>query len=210
MREYGRSLTKNGNRESVLELKKLHPHWALDRIAKFLNLSENFVRETLAGDEVRREVLRSTPLSDSHLSEIRSAPRELWSDLVRVAEQRRWSRNEVGDVVREIKNEAIPAERKQALLDGKAEPLTEKDGEPAVRRETLERVAAEAISKSSGVALYRVLWRLGVLKLSDPKDLLDCLDKNKVQKLVDKLPECIEFFEQLLNIGRERLELCEM
>jgi len=65
-------------------------------------------------------------------------------------------------------------------------------------------------SKSLGVVLYRALYQVSVLKLSDPREVVDSLDKREVQRLANKLPEDIEYMKELLNILRERPELCEV
>lgn len=130
---HGRSLTRTEYRSAVRRLRQIHPKWTDAHVAKVINRGEAFVRFIREADEVRREVVIPTSASDSHLAEIKSADRSLWPDLVKATEERGWSHNEIRDVVRELKDESSPPERKQALLSGKAEPLTEKGGEPAVR-----------------------------------------------------------------------------
>jgi len=204
---FPKALTREEYKEAVRRIQRLHSDWGSRAIARLIGRGEGFVRNIIEADEVRRGVVRTTPLSDSHLSEVHQADRSLWSDLVKAGEERKWSRDELRDVIREVKDEAIPLERKEALLAGKAEPLTEKGGEPAVRRETLERIAAEAKAESVGMMLYGALHHLANLRRFTPKEVVDRMEEHELQRLVVELPEYIEFQQSMLAIAKQRLEI---
>ena len=204
---HGRALTREEYREAVRRLKRLHPEWGYSSISKVINRSESFVSVVLRADEVRKGVMIMTPVEDTKLDIIRSAEPAHWEPLVERAKV--WSTNELRDAIREIKDEAIPVERKRALLEGRAEPLTEKGGEPAVRRETLERVATEAKAEDVGMMLYGTLHHLANLKRFTAKEVVDRLEEHELQRLVIELPEYIEFQQSMLAIAKERLEIWE-
>ncbi len=133
-------------------------------------------------NEVRRGVVRHTPLSDAHLVEIARTDKELWEPLVKATETKGWTRDETREVIRNIKDESLPLEHKQALLEGKAEPIVSKGGEPALLRDTVERRMAEAISEDTVVALTGAWTALSKLEQFNPKDVVDSLDNFYLSK----------------------------
>ena len=204
---HGHELTRTEYQSAVRRLRQLHPDWRDPQVAKAINRGESFVRLIRQATEVRQEVVAPTKLSDSHLSNIRAADKTVWPTLVQAAEKRKWSTEEVRDVVREVGDPNANPERKKALLSGEAEPLTTKLGEPGIRRETLERIAAEAKEDAVGVMLYSALHHLANLKRSAPREVVDRLDGHQLERLVQELPEYIEFQQELVAIGRQRLEM---
>lgn len=206
---HGRALSPEEYREAVRRLRRLHPNWVYGQIAKILNRSESYVQGVIDADEVRRGVLRSTPLSDSHLQEISRAPRETWEPLVKAAETKPWTRDETREVVRTIKDESVPLERKKELLEGKAEPVVSKGGEPAYLRETVERRMAEAMAGDKVVALTGAWTSLSKLEQINPKDVVDSLDNFHLERVVKDTPRDIDYLTQLVKLARERLELWE-
>lgn len=204
---HGKALSSEEYREAVRRLRRLHPNWGYGQIAKMLNRSESFVRGVIDVDEVRRGVLRSTPLPDSHLQEIARAPRETWEPLVKAAETKGWTRDETREVVRTVKDESVPSERKEELLEGKAEPIVSKAGEPAYLRETVGRRMAEAVAKDKIVALTGAWAALSNLEQLNPKDVIDSLDTFHLERVVKDTPRDINYLTQLVNLARQRLEL---
>lgn len=206
---HGKRLNPEERREAIRRLRLLRPEWGYGRISKLMGCSETRVRGVLAADEVKKGVLRSTPLSDAHLEEIAKTDKELWEPLVKAAETKRWTRDETREVVRSIKDESVPLESKRDLLEGKAEPIVSKDGEPAYLRETVERRMAEALAKDEVVALTGAWTALSNLEEFNPKDMVDSLDNFHLQRVVKDTPRDIDYLTQLVNFARQRLELWE-
>lgn len=206
---HGRRLNLEERREAIRRLKLLHPDWGYGRIASLIGCSEDIIRGVLVAGEVRRGVVRHTPLSDAHLVEIAKADRELWEPLVKVAETKPWTRDETREVVRTIKDESVPLERKKELLEGRAEPIVEKGGEPAMLRDTVERRMAEAVARDKVVALTGAWTTLSTLEQFSPKDVVDSLDNFHLERVVKDTPRDIDYLTQLVKFARERLELWE-
>jgi ParB-like chromosome segregation protein Spo0J len=206
---HGKALSSKEYREAVRRLRRLHPDWGYGRIAGILNRGKDFVRGVVEADDVRRGVVRTTPLSDSHLREIARAPRETWEPLVKAAETKGWTRDETREVVRTVTDESVPSERKEELLKGKAEPIVSKGEEPAFLRETVERRIAEGIARDKVVALTGAWSSLSKLEQFNPKEVVNSLDNFHLERVVKDIPRDIDYLTQLVKFARQRLELWE-
>jgi hypothetical protein len=132
---HGKALTENEYKKAVLALKNARPDWGYIRLAKAVQRSQAFVRHLLNAEQVRQCVnakrkaesclpnnllpdqsstslsRRHGDVSDAHLAEIYAAPPEVWPNLVDSAQKKGWKREEVRQIVREIKDEGTTPER---------------------------------------------------------------------------------------------------
>jgi ParB-like chromosome segregation protein Spo0J len=204
---HGKRLTSDERREGIRRLRLLHPDWGYGRVAELMACSEVTVGDFLRADEVRKGVGRPTPLSDSHLEEIGTLDRGLWPDIVRATEKRGWTRDEVRQAAKELKDETTPIERKKELLEGKTEPITRIQGEPAIMPDTIRRFVAEEKEKSYTTNFENALFQLANLRRFTAKEIVDGLDVERLQKLVKELPAYIKFEEEMLALAKQRLEI---
>ena len=206
---HGKRLTPEEKKEAIRRLCQLHPDWSRDKIATMLGCSSWNVDAVLNADKVKRGVVgaSASPLTDSHFQEIASAPRELWEPLVKAAETKGWTRDATREAIRNIKDESLPLEHKQALLEGDAEPITRVQGEPAVLPDTIRRYIADEKERSFATNLETALLQLANLRRFTVKEIIDGLDTERLQKLVRELPAYIEFQQDMLKLAKQRLEI---
>lgn len=206
---HGKPLTAEERKVAIRRLYQLHPDWGRDRVASVLGCSSWAIDTVLNVDKVKRSVIgaSASPLTDSHLQEIASAPEELWEPLVKTAETKGWTRDETREVVRNIKDESLPSEHKKALLEGKTEPVTRIEGEPAVLRDTIHRYIEEEKEKSYVTNLENALFQLANLRRFTAKEIVDGLETERLEKLARELPDYIKFEEEILALAKQKLEI---
>lgn len=204
---HGKPLTTNERREAIRRLKLLHPDWGAGRIASLLGCGEHPVLTVSRADDVKRGVPMGTSLSERHLEEISFAPREHWNDLMKAAEKRGWGTSETAKAVQNIKDDSLPLEHKRAILEGRTEPITKIEGEPAILPDTIRRYVAEEKEKSSVTNLENALLQLADLRRFSAKEIVDGLEVERLQKLVKELPAYIEFQEEIVTLAKEKLEI---
>ncbi len=205
--KHGEPLRIEERREAIRRLRLLRPDWAYGQIAKLMGCSEATVGDVLKADEVRKGVGRPTPLSDSHLQEIGTLDRGLWPDVIKTTEKRGWTRDEVRQVAKELKDETTPIERKKELLEGKTEPITKIEGEPAIMPDTIRRFVVEEKEKSFISNLENALFQFANLRRFTAKEIVDGLETERLEKLVRELPDYIKFEEEILNLAKQKLEI---
>jgi len=206
---HGKPLTRDEYKDAVRRIKQLHSSWSNSQIAQEIKRSDHFVATVLKSDEIRKHILRDTSLEDRKLTEIHSLDKSVWEPLVRKAEEKKWTVNEISAIVQEVKSEQTPFERKKALMEGTVEPVVSKDGEPAILRETVERRIAEGIAGDKVVALTGAWSSLSKLEQFNPREVVDSLDNFHLERVVKDTPRDIDYLTQLVKFARQRLELWE-
>lgn len=206
---HGKQLTREEGKDAIRRLHQLHPDWGRDEIAERISCSPWAVEDVFKTDEVKRTVIGAgaSPLTDSHLREIANAPRELWEPLVKTVQTKGWTRDETREAVRNIKDESLPLGHRQALLEGKTEPIANKRGEPAVLPDTIRRFIAEEKQKSFVTPLETALLQLSNLRQFTVREIVDGLETERLEKLVKELPAYIEFQQEILTLAKQRLEI---
>lgn len=200
-------------REKGLEFQKKHEEkirqQALQEAlqdAEFLKIAIGKAETILPADEVRKANAHPTALSDKHLAEMFKAPRQTWADLIRASEKRAWTPVELAAVVDTINDNKTPDRYKAQLLQGEADPIVTKGGEPAILEDTLKRRMTEALEQDKVVSLTRVWDALSKLELFDCKEVVDALDNFYLERVAKDTQRDIEYLNRLLSLACERLE----
>jgi ParB-like chromosome segregation protein Spo0J len=200
-------LTPDERDDGIRRLRQLHPDWSQRQIADAMSVSQSTVRRVFQIDEVKTTTFRSESMdspSDSHYREIARAPREHWQPLVRAAQKRDWTVKETADAARALRDEAVPAEHKQELIQGEADPLIRRgDGSFAVSPDTVSRHIAQARANDAILAFQRALEHLGKARLFKAEAIFGAANAEMLDYWEKELPGDIAFLNEVLSGTRE-------
>jgi ParB-like chromosome segregation protein Spo0J len=194
--------------EGVRRLRQLHPDWATRQLADVMSVSQVTVSRVFQIDEVKRATIGTArdsreSLTNSHYREIAPAPREAWQPLVKAAADRGWTRDVTAQAVRNLKDDRVPDERKQAILDGEADPVVvTPDGQFAVHVDVVGRQLREMQANDAVLALERALEQLAKLRLYRPEAIIDTAGGPRIDRLIEELPGYVSFLEELLTVAK--------
>jgi len=204
-------LTPDERDDGIRRLKQLHPDWPLRKLADAMSVSHETVSRVFKRDEVRRQVLTSasvTRVTDSHLDEVASAPREAWEPLVKAAEERGWSRDTTRLAVRNLRDDRIPSTHKEDLLRGEADPVVVTgSGDFAVPSEVIGRRIADMEANDAILAFQRALEYLAKARLFRVEAIVDPADRNLLDTWARELPGDIEFLTDVVESVGTRAKL---
>lgn len=206
---HGKPLTQEEKVEAVKRLNQLSPDMTNKEIGLLVGYSVNHVSGILRATKVRSSLRRPTFLSNTHLREIAKVDKEIWPDLVTVAEDRGWTGDETAIASQEIRDEKTPAERKRELLAGATDPVIQKEGKPAFLEDTIQRRVTEGLSQDKPLALTGAWNALSKLEQFKAKDVIDSLDSFHLERVVKDTPRDIDYLKELVKFAREKLELSE-
>jgi hypothetical protein len=193
----GLSYTVKGYRRAVLEVKRMHPDWGYDLIAKAVGRGPEFVRNTLCAQEVRDGVFRNTTLPTSHLREIHRADKGDWDALVQLAEDGRWTRDEINTFVKQLQD-ASTFERRTDLLRRALESaqVSIEDTQPA------KPTTPAKEQPDTYVILMEALSNVSSFEAEDVATLVPVLNADNRGALVAALEECRFSIDDLIMAAR--------
>ncbi len=200
-------LTTEERRVGVRRLHRLHPDWSPQRLGELMACSERVVNTTLQAIEVRREAPTAHRLPERAAQEIARAPKEYWEPLAKVAVEKDWTTDEVALAARNLSDPSLPAEHRRALINGDSEPITRVGGEPAFLRETVNRHMAKEAERDYLSFMESALYQLAQLRRFQAREVVDGLEVQRLASLVRGLPGDLEYLDEILRLGRERLEM---
>jgi ParB-like chromosome segregation protein Spo0J len=202
-------LTPEERDEGIRRLRQLHPDWSSRQIADAMSVSQSTIKRVFQVDEVKRETLvgRLTEsrdsLTDTHFAEIAPAPRESWTPLANAAADRGWTRDVTRLAVKNLTDDRIPQERKEAILSGEADPVVvTPDGQFAVPADVIGRQLREMQANDAVLALERALEQLAKLRLYRPEAIIDTAGGPRIDRLIAELPGYVSFLEELLTVAK--------
>ena len=207
----GLKLTPKERRAGIRRLHRNHPDWNKAKLAQMMGCSERVVQSVLTARKVRQEVGDiATELRETQVEEIAKAPREHWEDLSRVSVDKGWTNDEVKLASKNLRDPHIPVEHKEALLSGKTEPITRRDdGTPAVLDQTIRRHMAQETKNDFQSILERALHQIALLRRFEASRVVDGLETERLASLVREMPADIRYLEEIVQLGREKLEIWE-
>lgn len=200
-------LTSAERAVGIRRVHRIHPDWSRERIGDLMGCSRKTVDDIISSLQVKREVPTAVGLSDSTAAEIARAPREHWEPLTRATVQKDWTGEEVAQAVRNIKDPSIPIEHKQALLEGTTEPVARINGEPALLPQTVRRHLVQEAGRDYLSFIESMLYNLAQLRRFSAEEVITGLEMQRLAAFVRGLPGDIEYLNELLRLGRQRLEL---
>ena len=154
----------------------------------------------LRADQVRKSVPDAASLPDEHLSAIASAPSANREQLVEVVKEKGWTAKETSAAVQNIKDRSLPLTFKTQLLQGKAEPITAKEKEPAILRETIARKVAEAKESDKEIALWRMLEEFSRVRIRwAAENIVAGLNRKKLEHLDREIPQIVRYLQDVLH-----------
>ena len=196
----GVPLTMEERDDGIHQLKQLHPDWTPARIAEAMSVSPDTVRRVFRIDDVRRKYIAARDLPPSHIEEVAKANANDQEPLVHAARDRHWSRDVTRLAVQNLKDARIPSDRKQAILNGKADPVVvTTDGQLAVPADVVGKRLRDLKENDIQLQLERGLEQLAKLRLSTPKAIAGSIEQRRMQRLVEELPGYIDFLNDLLS-----------
>jgi len=170
---HGVPLTREERHAAVSRLNLLRDRyqrgqWTMERIAREVGYSQPNVLRIIAADEVWEAVCAAPgnqfiraykyAVPEGLLYEISKAPREQWPALARAAQDHGWSRDEMRQVMANLKQEQVSGTFKGTLLAGDAEPvLLDERGVPHALPETERRYRGEKRDELAGILASAVL-----------------------------------------------------
>lgn len=210
----GRELTPEERDEGIRRLKHLHGDWSQEKIAEAMSVSEATVQHVFAADKVKRAVLLSgspdmSGLTDRQLAEIASAPREAWEPLVKAADKRGWSTENVRLAVQNIKSHDVPREHKTKILTGKGDPVTrDEEGEWAVPGDLVGRRLRDQASNDAILTLAKAHEQLARLRLFKTSSIVKNASSEWLDRIINEMPRDVEYLQELItDAKRERRKL---
>lgn len=208
----GLKLTPEERRAGIRRLHRNHPDWNKAKLAQMMGCSERVVQSVLTARKVRQEVGDiATELRDTQVEEIAKVPREHWEDLSRVSVDKGWTNDEVKLASKNLRDPDIPAEHKEALLSGKTEPITRRDdGTPAVLDQTIRRHMAQETKNDFQSILEGALHQIALLRRFEASRVVDGLETERLASLVREMPADIRYLEEIVLLGRQKLEIWEV
>ncbi len=186
---HGTPLTPWERENAVLRLHKLRPDWSKRELARKLAVSEGTVRNLLKDQKIRDELKQSGVSEADNLkvsvrAQIYAAPPELRPDLAAAAHSKRWTAEQVRDVMQVMTDPQLPEVDKRLALAGVVpKPRTPEQEKEEERRhqERMDRLldpygtraqpldpGVTRLRSRAGVAMWRVL---DDLLSHDPREL---------------------------------------
>ena len=196
----GYPLTLEERNDGIQRLKQLHPDWTPPQIAEAMSVSSDTVRKIFRIDDVKRRVLPARNLPLSHIEEVAKADPIDQEPLVHAADKRKWSRDVTRLAVQNLKDARIPSDRKQAILNGKADPVVvTTDGQLAVPADVVGKRLRDLKENDIQLQLDRGLEQFAKLRMSNPKAITGAIEQRRMQRLIEELPGYIDFLNDLLS-----------
>lgn len=202
----GDPLSTEERNDGIRRLKQIHPDWSLRQIADAISVSQVTVKRVFEVDEVRRSVFTpaSTAVTDTHVREIATAPKEQWKPLIEAAAERQWSSDATALAVRNLRDDRIPDDRKEAILAGEADPVVvTPEGQFAVPSEIIGRQIREMAANDAVLVLERALEHLAKLRLFRPEAIVSTIGRTRLDRLIEEMPGDIAFMEEVLEAARK-------
>lgn len=194
-------LTPEERDAGIRRIRQLHPDWTLRTVAEAMSVTHLTVKRVEDADAVKREVVAPvTRVTDSHYAEVAGAPQKDWEPLVKAADQRGWTRDETRLAVRNLKDERVPEEHKEAIRSGSADPVTVgQDGEMGIPMDRVGRTLREAERSDAHLALQRVLGALANLRVVfDAEQMVATMSPERRRQLADEVRRVyIPFLEDI-------------
>ena len=205
-------LTPEERRVGIRRLHRLHPNWNKTKLAQMMGCGERVVQSVLTARKVRQEVGDiAHELRETQVEEIAKVPREHWEDLSRVSVDKGWTNDEVKLASKNLRDPDIPIEHKEALLSGKTEPITRRDdGTPAVLDQTIRRHMAQETKNDFQSILEGALHQIALLRRFEASRVVDGLETERLASLVREMPADIRYLNEIVQLGREKLEIWEV
>lgn len=121
----GEKLSIEERDAGIRRLRQLHPQHGEREIARMMGVHESCVHRLVVVDRVRQEVLWKPVqrIADAIVYEVGLAERHHWSNLLKAADKRNWTRDDLRRVREIILDEDAPEEYRRSLLAGEADPV---------------------------------------------------------------------------------------
>jgi hypothetical protein len=156
-------------------------------------------------------VITGNKLTSTHYREIARAPEQAWEPLAKAADKRGWSRDATALAVRNLKDDRIPEDRKEKILAGKADPVVvTPEGQFAVPADVIGRQAREMAANDAVLALERALEGLAKLRLFSPSAIVRTAGGDRIDRLVEEMPEDIAFMQEILAAAKKERSKLEV
>lgn len=203
----GLRLTAEERRVGIRRLLAMHSDWPDVEISRRMGCSDDVVRTVRRNVQVYREAPTASQLTESHVREISRAPTPQWEPISRVATEKDWSVEETREAVRNLTDPTVPADHKQALLQGATEPVAFRDGEPTILRQTIQRHLATESAQDYRTFLEGALHQLAQLRRFPAQEIVDGVSADRLRSLIRELPGNVDFLNTIVRIGKSRLEI---
>lgn len=194
--------------DGIRRLKQLHPDWSQQQLADAMSVSKRTVRRVFETDKVKRKVIVTGSLSESHYAEVAGAKEEHWEPLLEAASERDWDRDTTRLARQNLEDKGVPQKHKRELLAGKADPVVPTpEGEFAVPRGVVTRRVRDMESNDAMLAFQRALEALAKARMFRAKSVLEPADRDTLKHWTKELPDDIAFLEEVLDGagGRQKL-----
>jgi hypothetical protein len=164
----GEKLSIEERDAGIRRLRQLHPRHAEREIARMMGVHESCVHRLVVVDRVRQEVLWKPAgrISDTLVYEVGLAERHHWANLLKAADRRNWTRDDLRRVRDIIGDDDAPEEYRHKLLAGDADPVPAGAPYPVVtvirmddEDEDVEGGEPEVDGEIAAAAPQRAGWR---------------------------------------------------
>lgn len=119
------NLTDEERDDGIRRLRQLHPNRSEREIGRMMGVSDNVVHRLFVVDRVRQHVLwkPAARIAPSVVYEVGVADQVHWEPLLKAADARKWTRDDVRRVRDLLDDDEVPSDYKRDLVAGKADPL---------------------------------------------------------------------------------------
>jgi len=162
----GEKLSIEERDAGIRRLRQLHPRHAEREIARMMGVHESCVHRLVVVDRVRQEVLWKPAgrISDTLVYEVGLTERHHWANLLKAADRRNWTRDDLRRVRDIIGDDNAPEEYRHKLLAGDTDPVPAGVPYPAVtviRMDDDEEAdnLEQGVVETEGQASQRPGWR---------------------------------------------------
>jgi hypothetical protein len=174
---HGRPLARGDKEIAVRRL--LGRGRSTPQIARIVACSQSLVVHVQKAERVRKAINIDTPKSPSTtaLSAIQQAPQETWQSLADASARHGWTAQETQAAVREITDERVPLDRKQAYVEGRVDVPMPLDavGRPTVAADTIRRQQRERLDTDEILLVQTMLHDLARLRALDQAAVVEAL-----------------------------------
>ncbi len=121
----GEKLTNEERDAGIRRLRQLHPQRGERAIAQMMGVSEHVVHKLAVVDRVLQHVLwkPAARIARSLVYEVGMSPEEYWEPLLRAADKRAWTRDQLRRVRELLDDDDVPGDYKRSLVAGDVDPL---------------------------------------------------------------------------------------
>jgi ParB-like chromosome segregation protein Spo0J len=196
--KHGQPLTRQERYDGVLRMKRLHKAWRNHQIAKAMGISDSSVGYMLREAQVRHELKDTPKVTRQSVRYLSSLPKKFWEPMLKAAEKRNWSTEEMRMAAHNIKSPKVPQEHKDLLLAGEADPVViNRAGEPGYLPETVMRLVRKEVKDDPSVAILKMEEALTRVRTFPIDKIVEAIDREHADRVLREYPSFVSTLDKI-------------